>query len=232
MVIHRPSSALEAVMKRKETPSSLFLAGGTEDLRLGGQGEGKELIDINGLVPSGIVKREDGMIEIGALTTLQDLIESDLIPNCVKQGARLCASFERRNSATVGGNIASRRDDSYLGALFSVLGVVMHTITPHGEEDKKVSEYFPTSCRRLILSFVLDPNKKATIKRFGNTSSSHATLIAAECEGVFALSVKGSKMVIGSSPEIYKDVEYISDITGSAEYKKYLASIAFTQGGK
>ena len=34
-------------------------------------------------------------------------------------------------------------------------------------------------------------------------------------------------MVMGITPEIYKDVEYVSDITGSAEYKKYLASIAF-----
>ena len=41
----------------------------------------------------------------------------------------------------------------------------------------------------------------------------------------------GAKMVFGLSPEIYKDVKYISDITGSKEYKKYLASIAF-EGGK
>ena len=227
MVIHHPSNALEAVNKRKEIPCSVYLAGGTEDLRLGGQGENKELIDINGLVPSEIRKREDGMVEIGALATLEDIIESELIPECVKKGARLCASFEKRNSATVGGNIGARRDGSYLGALFSVLDVVMHTITPHGEEDKKVSSYFPTNCRRLILYFLLDPKKEAFIRRFGNTSSSHATLIAAECEGRYALSVKGSKMVFGTSPEIYKDVEYVSDITGSAEYKKYLASIVF-----
>ena len=163
MVIHHPSNALEAVNTRKEIPCSVYLAGGTEDLRLGGQGENNELIDINGIVPSEIRKREDGMIEIGALATLEDLIESDLIPECVKKGARLCASFEKRNSATVGGNIGSRRDDSYLGALFSVLDVVMHTITAHGEEDKKVSSYFPTNCRRLILYFVLDPNKEAYV---------------------------------------------------------------------
>ena len=231
MVIHHPSTALEAVMKRKEISNSVYLSGGTEDLRLGGQGEGKELIDINGLLPSHIIRRADGMIEIGALATLQDLMESDLIPQCVKKGAALCASFEKRNSATVGGNIGARRDDSYLGALFSVLDVVMHTVTPHGEEDKKVSEYFPTECRRLIVYFLLDPKKEGYIRRFGNTSSSHATLIAARCEDRYALSVKGAKMVFGSSPEIYKDVEYISDITGSKEYKKYLASIAF-EGGK
>ena len=58
-----------------------------------------------------------------------------------------------------------------------------------------------------------------------------SVIIPLGCEDRYALSVKGAKMVLGSSPEIYKDVEYISDITGSKEYKKYLASIAF-EGGK
>ena len=52
-------------------------------------------------------------------------------------------------------------------------------------------------------------------------------MIAAESDGRYALSVKGSQMVIGDTPEIYKDVEYVSDMFGSAEYKKYLASIVF-----
>ena len=232
MIIHHPSNAQEAVMIRKEVSSSRYLAGGTELLRLGGEVEGMELIDVNKLLPSEIKLRQDGLLEIGAAATLEDLIESPLVPESIKAGARLCASFEKRNSATVGGNIASRRDDSYLGALFSVMDVEMHSVTPHGEEDKKVGDYFNTPCRRLIIYFVVDPKKNAFLRRFGNTSSSHATLIAAHCDGNYALSVKGSKMVIGSTPEIYKDVEYRSDITGSSEYKKYLASIVFEEEKK
>ena len=227
MVIHHPKTALEAVMLRKSIPQSAYLAGGTEVLRLGGEGEGKELIDVNGLLPSTILEREDGMVQIGARATLQDLIQSPLIPSPVKEAASLCASFERRNSATVGGNIACRRDDSYLGALFSVMGVKTYAVTPHGEGEKSVEDYFPTTCRRLILYFILDPRKDGWVKRFGNTVSSHAALIAAESDGRYALSVKGSPMVIGDTPEIYKDVEYVSDMFGSAEYKKYLASIVF-----
>ena len=230
MVIHRPQTALDAVKLRKERDNSLYLAGGTEDLRLNGSGEGKELIDITSLVPSLIEKRADGSLVIGGMATLQDLIDSNLVPSVIKDGARLCASFERRNSATVGGNIASRRDDSYLLALFSVLGVTMHSVTPHGEEDKGVEEYALSECRRLIMYFVLDPKKEGWIKRFGNTSSSHATLIAAESDGKYALSVKGSKLEVGSSPDIWKNIDYKSDITGSAEYKKYLASIVFSLG--
>ncbi|MGN1164741.1 MAG: FAD binding domain-containing protein, partial [Candidatus Ornithospirochaeta sp.] len=223
-----PSSPQDAVMLHKSIPQSVYLLGGTDVLRLGGEADDNEIIDINGLVSSRIEMRDDGMLEIGAAATLQDLVESPLVPEVVKQGARLCASFEKRNSATVGGNIGARRDDSYLGALFAAMGVTMHTITPHGEEEKSVREYFPTQCRRLILSFRLDPKRKAWLRRFGNTSSSHAVLIAAESEGTYALSVKGSGLFVGESSDIYKEIDYVSDMFGSAEYKKYLASTVFS----
>lgn len=215
-------------MLRKNIPQSVYLLGGTEVLRLGGDAEDKELVDINGLVSSQIRMRDDNLLEIGAATTLEDLISSPLVPEAVKEGARLCASFEKRNSATVGGNIGARRDDSYLGALFAAMDVKMETITPHGEETKSVRDYLPTQCRRLILSFVLDPKRKAWLRRFGNTSSSHAVLIAAESQGTYALTIKGSGFVCGENSDIYKEVEYVSDMFGSAEYKKYLASTVFS----
>ena len=50
MVIHRPQTAAEAVQLRYASPdTTAYLAGGTDDLRLGGAAEGKELIDINAL---------------------------------------------------------------------------------------------------------------------------------------------------------------------------------------
>ena len=50
MIIHRPQTASEAVQLRYASPdTTAYLAGGTDDLRLGGAAEGKELIDINAL---------------------------------------------------------------------------------------------------------------------------------------------------------------------------------------
>ena len=50
MIIHRPKTASEAVALRYANPdTTAYLAGGTDDLRLGGAAEGKELIDINAL---------------------------------------------------------------------------------------------------------------------------------------------------------------------------------------
>ena len=45
---------------------------------------------------------------------------------------------------------------------------------------------------------------------------------------VYALSVHGSGLAYGDRPEIADSLTYTDDITGSADYKKYLAQTAFT----
>lgn len=229
MVIHHPRTPLDAVMLKKEREDALYLAGGTEDLRLNGpMGEATELIDINGLVPSTIEKREDGLIKVGALVTLQEMIESDLIPEYFKTACRFCSSFEKRNAATIGGNVGARRDDSYLIAALAAADVSFMSITPHGEELKSVSEYANTHCKRLIEYFLIDPDTKGYVHRFGITANTHAAVIAARVGKRYALSVKGSNLVCGDTPDIYKDVDYKDTLEGSAEYKRYLASTVFT----
>ena len=231
MVIHHPQTKEEAVALRTGRENSRYLAGGTDDLRLNGDTDREtELIDINGLVESGIEDMGDGIIKVGALTTFQEMIDSPLVPEVIKTACRFNASYARRNSATVGGNIALRRDDSYLLALFVALGVTFESTTKHCESEKSVEEYASSKCKKLISYFLIDTKKKAWVKRFGLTSTSHACLIAAVADGKYALSVKGSPLVSGDSPDIWKNVTYTSDITGSAEYKEYLAKTVFTLG--
>ena len=129
-----------------------------------------------------------------------------------------------------GGNIGLRRSDSYLAAALTAADAVLKSVTPHGEEDKAIGEYLQSDCKRLIEYIVIDKNRTGWVKRFGNTSSSHATLIAAESNGIYALSVSGSSFAYGTTPDIAEQVTYVDDLTGSAAYKKYLAGIVFTLG--
>jgi CO/xanthine dehydrogenase FAD-binding subunit len=231
MVIHHPQTKEEAVALRYENGDSAYLAGGTDDLRLNGAADRETaLIDINGLVESGITETGDGLVKIGALTTFQDMIDSPLIPEAVKSSCRFCASFAKRNSATVGGNIGLGRDDGYLIAVLAAMGVTMHVLSPEGECDMNVENYVLSKNRSLILHFLLDGKKKTWVKRFGLASTSHACLIAAVSDSKYVLTVKGSPLVSGDTPEIWKKVTYTSDITGSAEYKEYLAKTVFTLG--
>ena len=228
MVIHRPQSAAEAVQIRYASPdTTAYLAGGTDDLRLGGAAEGKELIDINAL-GFNTIEEKDGKLYIGAQVTLQQLVESDLIPAFIKEAAKFCASFAKRNAATVGGNLALRRDDSYLAAALCAADAKLIALSAKGEKEEKVYDYLKGSCKCLLEYIVIDKNREGWVKRFGNTSSSHAALIAAVSGDVYALSVKGSPLACGNTPDLYETMEFCDDLTGSAEYKKYLAKTVFS----
>ena len=227
-MIYHPATPQEAVNLRKQhADTAVYLAGGTDDLRLGGAAEGKDLIDIT-FFDFNTITEKGGKVYIGALCTLQDVVESDLVPGFIRDAAKLCASFERRNSATVGGNLGLRRQDSYLAAAMTAAEATLKSVTPHGDEDKAIGEYLTSNCKRLITYVVVDKNRRGWVKRFGNTSASHAALIAAESEGNYALSVSGSPLAYGKTPELSKNMTFTDDLTGSAAYKKYLAETVFT----
>jgi xanthine dehydrogenase YagS FAD-binding subunit len=83
-------------------PGEVLLAGGTEvvpQLRDGLIGAGT-LVDVSGLVPSGI----DGA-RIGAGTTLAELEESEAVPDVLREACRLASSPQLRSMGTVGGNL-------------------------------------------------------------------------------------------------------------------------------
>ncbi len=228
MNIYHPQTPLEAVTLRKENAATaVYLAGGTDDLRLGGSAEGKDLIDLNSL---GMDKLEicGDKLCIGARCTLQEIAESELVPDFIREAARFCSSQARRNAATVGGNLGLRRDDSYLAAVLTAAEATLDCMTPHGEKEKKIGENLQSDCKALIMNIKIDKNRTGWVKRFGNTAASHAAVIAAQSGEVYALSVHGSGLAYGNSPEIAASLTYCDDITGSAAYKKYLAETAFT----
>ena len=228
MKIYHPQTPLEAVTLRKENAATaVYLAGGTDDLRLGGSAEGKDLIDINALGMDKIEICGDKLC-IGARCTLQEVAECGLVPDFIREAARFCASEARRNAATVGGNLGLRRDDSYLAAVLTAAEAVLVRMTPHGENEKKIGEYLQSECKALIMTVVINKDRSGWVRRFGNTAASHAAVIAAQSGNVYALSVHGSGLAYGDSPEIAESLTYTDDLTGSAEYKKYLAKTAFT----
>ena len=158
---------------------------------------------------------------------------ADMTASALLRGARgnsgviLSLLFRGFSKALKGKLEADGRD---FAAALTAADAVLKSITPHGEQDKPVGEYLQSDCKRLIEYVVVDKDRTGSVKRFGNTSSSHATLIAAESGGIYALSVQGSGLVYGTTPDIAEQVTYVDDLTGSAAYKKYLAGIVFTLG--
>ena len=244
--VYHPATALEAVTLRREMrESSVYLAGGTEVLRLASPAEGKALIDVLPLLPSEITE-DGGKVRIGAGCSLQQLADSPLLPDFIREAASFCASSVRRGSATLGGNLGARRDDGYLAAALTAAEAVSISVTPHGISELAVGDYLRSDCVRLLQYVVIDAGRQGSVKRVGNTAASHAAVIAAESEGVYAVTVRGSGLIYsvqdpaapapcGCKPEEtslrlsgeeffgYLDaMEYKDDVTGSGAYKKYL----------
>ncbi len=106
------NSPLEAATAK--TAGAVFLAGGTEINRLGAVVKADSYISIRKMPQLRQVTDDQGIIRMGAACTFQELIDSELVPDYFKEALRFMASRTRRNMATIGGNIALRRDDSFI----------------------------------------------------------------------------------------------------------------------
>jgi xanthine dehydrogenase YagS FAD-binding subunit len=85
-----------------ELDGGLFVHGGTEVVPLLRDGilEAETLVDVRGVVPSGV----DGN-RIGAGTTLAELEASSDVPAALREACRLAASPQLRNMGSLGGNL-------------------------------------------------------------------------------------------------------------------------------
>lgn len=78
------------------------------------------------------IERRDGRIELGAATTLQQLLEANL-PDELKRICRLEAGWNLRNQATIAGSIVSADGRSPLAAALLALAAVL-VLEPGGEQ--------------------------------------------------------------------------------------------------
>ena len=109
------ASASEAVIMRDAL--SAYLAGGTELLRSGTERSADRLIMLKNIPElKGVSGETPEAVRIGSMTTFQEALGSDLVPAYLKEALRYMASRTKRDMATIGGNVALMRDDSYLAA--------------------------------------------------------------------------------------------------------------------
>lgn len=169
-----------AELKFKVGASSTYLAGGTEVNRLNSLVDATDLISI-GRIPEldGILKDGDS-IKIGAMSTFQDIIDSPLTPCYLKQACYFMASRTKRNMATIGGNLAISRTDSYLCPSLLACGAKLELMNEKGEVVTRCLRCYLNHKEEyqnhLILSITVPANSTVVSKRFSNTAQSHAVL--------------------------------------------------------
>ena len=174
----------EALIKKRENPAFAFYAGGTEINRLNSTLNYEGAISLEGLGLDKIEVTKYG-VKIGACVTLQNLIDSNEIPEYLKEAAKFCDSRTIRCNATIGGNLAFGSDDSYLmpTLLAAKARLLTSGLTANDvftEDNMPIREYHSNHesfSNTLLVAIVLPLEERVVLsKRFAKTSHAHSAV--------------------------------------------------------
>ncbi len=123
------------------------LAGGTDlvmDLKIG-RIRPETIVDISRVDELKYIKDEGDYLRIGALTTLQDIVESSLVrakaPVLVKAVNEM-ASWQVRNVATIGGNLCNASPAADSAPPLMVLEARLILASREGEREVPITQFF------------------------------------------------------------------------------------------
>lgn len=183
--VKSPKEALQAIHKGSE--GTVFLAGGTEVNRLGSSVACTRVVSLRHLGLD-TIEEQDGVVTLGSMVTFQQALDSEVVPEYVKEALRFCGSRTRRNMATIGGNVTLSRDDSYLlpTLIAAKARLILADISHEGnynEENVPIREYHAFRehfAGSLILKIVFNkPNRFVSSSRFARTVQSPAAITVA-----------------------------------------------------
>ena len=184
-------SSLQELLERRRSldKNCVLIAGGTELNRLDSPLADADctFLSLDGLGLDTITVKDDGVL-VGAMVSFQQIIDSSVTPQYLKDAALGAGSRPLRNMATIGGNIASFRDDSYLlPVCFAAKArIITAELDEQGrliEEDLPIREYienfasFKGSCITGI--FFNKQNRCVKVKRFSRTAQRRPDAIIA-----------------------------------------------------
>ncbi len=242
-----PKTVAEAVSLKKEYPSALYFAGGTEINNGGSESSPERVISLSGLELDQI-KNKGGGIEIGAMTVIQEICNSGHVPGILKEAAGFIVSRNIRNIATIGGNIAVNSTESYLIPALCALSAKLET----SNGKTSLYEYITAESRALILKIIIPENKgRSAFRKVSRTANFPAAAIAAVSitesggkivDAVIALGGVNKRVArltgiedglksgeLKPGPGLEKTVSEIvlpeDDLKGSADYKRYIAGV-------
>jgi len=233
--------------------SSVFLAGGTEVNRLGSDAAAAAETLISLKQCAGLNEIEDAgdMVRIGAMCTFQQIVESEKIPAYLREAALFMASRTKRNMATIGGNIAAMRDDSYLLPVLYAVHAGLEVLRSGGAGSMPIDAYIEAEEAEkdmLITAVCVPKDIKVVSKRYANTAQSHAVLTMSAALTEDGMSLKGAVKNVGllhfcdiedkfrNDPDTCEEeiIEMVrvctglhtaDDMFGSDAYKRYLIGV-------
>jgi len=192
---YKPASLPEAVKLHKEE-QAVYLGGGTWVNWAGSNAHPEKVVLLGGLLPDS-VNRVNGRVEIGAGITLQALIDSEDVPEPLRRAAGFIFSRSIRNMATLGGNIAANRTDSYILPALVALNARVKT----ADAGEMPVEGYLVHGEGALIEWVILPKVpgRCVVDRVALSSAAYPTLTfsvrVAEKETVIALGCVADRVI-------------------------------------
>lgn len=144
---HAPSTVEEALKLMVENDEAKILAGGHSllpmmKLRFAVP---EQLIDINGVASLKGISEKEGKIHIGAMTTENELIASELLTQkcpLIPEAAKLIADPQVRNCGTIGGDVAHGDPGNDHPSIMMALEATFVLQSPDGERVVPANSFF------------------------------------------------------------------------------------------
>lgn len=224
---HRPQGIDEAVelLNRPEI-NSVVIAGGT-GVSSAKLPDGTEVVDIQTAVASGLEMDGERLV-MGAMTRLQDIVDSPLAPELIKDLAKREGPSTFRNAATIGGTIGAADPESGLLAGLLVHGAEPTVATPDGTRSVPLEDHLATPLTGAIITSVsIAVDGEGAFAHTGRTPADTPIVAAAGrvVAGGFRIALTG----VAATP-VLVDLDDLSsldppgDFRGSPGYRRALAT--------
>ncbi|MDP2772637.1 MAG: FAD binding domain-containing protein [Nocardioides sp.] len=223
----RPTTIIQA-FELLERPGALVLAGGTR-LNGGSSAEPVEVVDLQALGLDGIRPEPDDVLRIGAMTTLQDVADSDQVPGVVREAARREQPSTLRAQGTVGGCVATGHAESELLAALLVHEAVVHLDSGLGTEMVPLAhllDELPLGAGRVVTALAIRTTGTAASAHTARTPADRAIVAA------FARSAGDGRWTaltgVAPTPVLVEpgdELHPIGDFRGSSDYRRALAEV-------
>lgn len=226
---HRPSTVDDAV-DLLQRPGSVPLGGGTVVTALSDR-TSTTVVDLQDLDIAGITILGES-IRIGAMTRLQDLVDSSVVPPVIRELAHREAPNTIRNAATIGGTIGAMDPESELLAGLLAFGANVTVTGTAGSTEHPLDGLYdhPDLLNGAIITEVSVPTGGiAAAERTARTPKDQPIVAAVahrDDSGTTVIAVSG----VAGRPVIIdldtlEDLDPPADFRGSGEYRKHLALV-------
>jgi CO/xanthine dehydrogenase FAD-binding subunit len=144
---HRPRTLREALEILRSVDGAKVVAGGTDlvvDMKFR-RVEPKALVDVSKLEELRYVRLVGDYVEIGSATTLQELVESDVVRGRLPllwEAVSSMASWQIRNIATIGGNICNASPAADTAPPLLAYGARLILVSLDGVREVGIGEFF------------------------------------------------------------------------------------------